>query len=73
MLPSKHDRFSWSRQDRALDESFFRLLRQNWRPVVREVVVVEDHNFRYGRAATSRSMTSPPARPFWSPWLWIAN
>lgn len=74
MLSSKHSRFSWSKQDRAPEVSFFRMLHQNWRPTSR-VVVVDDQLVTYGRHGRKRGTSAQRAasKPVWTPWLWVGS
>ena len=69
MRTSKRDRFSWAREDRIPDLSYFRLLRLNWRPVTRVVFVQECEDRR--RAARKAMSNRYPAKPAWSPWQWV--
>ena len=69
MLASKRDRFSWAREDRIPDLSYFRLLRLNWRPVARVMFVHERDDRR--RAARAAMANRHAAKPAWSPWQWV--
>jgi hypothetical protein len=71
MLTSHHERFSWSRQDRMAEPSFFRLLQQHWRPVSRAAVV--DERIRRHAARPDPSKRYDPTKPAWTPWLWVGR
>ena len=69
MLSSRNKRYSWGRQGLESDLSFFRLLHQHWRPMVREETDEERFSRRAARAAMRKRHEAP--KPVWSPWLWV--
>ena len=71
MLSSKAERFAWGKQDRMADVTFFRLLCQTWRPVSR--LVMDERYDRYGRYGSAMVAKSEPAKPVWTPWLWMSR
>ncbi len=75
MLSWKRDRFSWSKEDRAPDMSFFRLLHQKWRPTTRHVIVEErvETSGRYPYGRSKRAARQSAAKPGWTPWLWVGS
>jgi hypothetical protein len=69
MLASKRVHFPWGRQDRAPEPTFFRVLRQRWRPV--SASLADEHS---GRAARVSAIKRPVAsKPAWTPWLWVGQ
>jgi hypothetical protein len=72
MPNSRQARFAWSKEDRFGDEPFFRLLRRNWRPLMRRVGNGGRLSSRDRDGAYS-SMKTPAHKPGWSPWLWIGS
>jgi hypothetical protein len=75
MLSSKRDRFMWSKEDRLPEMSFFRLLRQRWRPTTRVVVYEEQFDTR-GRRYSLSATKNPyqqAAKSSWTPWLWVGS
>ncbi len=76
MLSSKRDRFVWSKEDWLPEKSFFRVLHQHWHPTTRVVVAEEEVATIRGRRfshSSSRSAHRQPAKPGWTPWLWIGS
>jgi hypothetical protein len=64
--------FPWAYQDRTEDPSHFRQLASRWRPLARDrdeegFDVFAPLRFRNGSAQDPTA----PARPTWSPWLWV--
>jgi hypothetical protein len=74
MLSSKRDRFSWCKEDRVPEMSYFRLLHQQWHPTTRVVIVEE--RLESGRYSSARSIVAArqaSAKPAWTPWLWVGS
>jgi hypothetical protein len=69
MLSSRENRFSWSKQGREREISFFRMMAAKWRPTVRKRDAQVDAK---AKAASSKAKAAAAAsKPVWTPWLLI--
>lgn len=67
MLSTRETLFAWSRADRRADISFFRVMSQNWQPVVRPRLATESA----APKSTGKLPECMRPRPTWTPWLFI--
>jgi hypothetical protein len=62
MFSSDDKRFQWAKADRQEEPTLFRQMIKKWQPQLQLT--------RPG-LETTRARKPKPARPVWTPWLWV--